>query len=100
MDLSAEDFDRLAERMRGFTLFEAERALMRAVLHDLALTPGDLDLIVEIKKELLAPRTASWSSRRPWRRPGLHAGCADGGVSRERGLTCDAHADSLRACQG
>lgn len=53
VDLSPADFDRLAGGLKGFTLFEAERALTKAVLHDLALTGKDLDRIVEIKKELL-----------------------------------------------
>lgn len=53
VELSSEEFARLIEGMKGLTLFEAERALARAVLHDLALTRKDLDLIIEIKKELL-----------------------------------------------
>jgi len=53
VDLSPEEFDRLVEEMKGFTLFEAERALTRAILDGLALTGKDLDRIVEIKKELL-----------------------------------------------
>lgn len=53
VELSDAEFDRLVEGLKGFTFFEAERAVTRAVLDDLALTRSDLDLIVEIKKELL-----------------------------------------------
>ncbi len=53
VELAPEEFDRLVEDLKGLTLFEAERLLNRAVLDDLALTRKDLDLIVEIKKELL-----------------------------------------------
>lgn len=54
VELSPEEFDRLVEGMRGLTLFEAERALTKAVLEDLALTRKDLDVIIQVKKELLA----------------------------------------------
>ncbi len=53
VELTDAEFDRLVEGLKGFTLFEAERAMTRAVLDDLALTRDDLGLIVEIKKELL-----------------------------------------------
>lgn len=53
VELSSEEFDRLVEGMKGFTLFEAERALTKAILDDLALTRKDLDLIIAIKKEIL-----------------------------------------------
>ncbi len=53
MELSGEDFGRLVETLKGFTLFEAERALTKVVLEDLALTLRDLDRIVEIKRGLL-----------------------------------------------
>jgi hypothetical protein len=53
MEMAPADFERLVERLKGFTLFEAERALTQAILRDLALTPADLDFIVGIKKELL-----------------------------------------------
>ncbi len=54
MELSPEDFDRLAEALKGLTLFEAERALTRASLNDLALNRKDVDEIIAVKKELLA----------------------------------------------
>ncbi len=53
MELSPADFDRLIDAMRGLTLFEAERALTKVVLDDLALTVRDLDRIIEMKKQLL-----------------------------------------------
>lgn len=53
VELSPEEFDRLVEGMRGLTLFEAERALTKAILDDLALTRKDLDVIIQVKKELL-----------------------------------------------
>ncbi|MFQ5990040.1 MAG: AAA family ATPase, partial [Candidatus Methylomirabilales bacterium] len=53
VELSADEFDRLVEGMKGLTLFEAERALTKAVLRDLALTQRDLEVIIETKKELL-----------------------------------------------
>ncbi len=53
VELSPEEFDRLVEAMKGLTVFEAERALTKAVLDDLALTREDLTTVVEIKKERL-----------------------------------------------
>ena len=53
VELSAEEFDRLVEGMKGLTLFEAERALFKAVLRDHALTREDLSVILETKKVLL-----------------------------------------------
>jgi SpoVK/Ycf46/Vps4 family AAA+-type ATPase len=53
VDLTPEDFDRLVERMKGFTELEAERAITRTVLRDGALTRSGLEAMVEIKKELL-----------------------------------------------
>jgi SpoVK/Ycf46/Vps4 family AAA+-type ATPase len=47
------DLDRLVERLRGFTAFEAERAVTRAIVRDRTLDAGDIDTIIEIKKELL-----------------------------------------------
>src|SRR2546426_8361084 len=52
MALSPADLDRLVDRLRGFTAFEAERAITRAILRDHTLDAGDIDLIVEIKKEM------------------------------------------------
>jgi len=53
MELSDDEFHRLVEGMKGLTLFEAERALTKAILRDLALTQRDLEVIIEIKRELL-----------------------------------------------
>ncbi len=54
VDISDEDFDRLVDRLRGMTLFEAEHAVTSVVLRDLALTHEDLDALVDVKKELLS----------------------------------------------
>jgi len=51
--LAPDDLDRLAESLRGLTLFEAERALTRAIMEDMALTRADLQRIIEIKKEVI-----------------------------------------------
>jgi hypothetical protein len=51
MGLSPADLDRLVDRLRGFTTFEAERAITQAILRDNTLDARDIDLIVEIKKE-------------------------------------------------
>jgi SpoVK/Ycf46/Vps4 family AAA+-type ATPase len=53
VDLTPADFDRLVERMRGFTELEAERAITKTVLRDGALSRNGLEAMVEIKKELL-----------------------------------------------
>ncbi len=53
MELTPEQFDRLIDAMGGLTLYEAEHALTKVVLDDLALTLRDLDRIVEMKKALL-----------------------------------------------
>ncbi|HEY3129946.1 MAG TPA: AAA family ATPase, partial [Acidobacteriota bacterium] len=53
VELAPQEFERLVEDLKGLTLFEAQHLLNRAILDDLALTRKDLDLIVEIKKELL-----------------------------------------------
>jgi SpoVK/Ycf46/Vps4 family AAA+-type ATPase len=53
MGLSPADLDRLVDRLRGFTTFEAERAITQAILRDNTLDARDIDLIVEIKKEML-----------------------------------------------
>ncbi len=45
--------DKIAAAFRGLTLFEAERALTRAVLDDLTLGPRDIEVIAEMKKEIL-----------------------------------------------
>jgi SpoVK/Ycf46/Vps4 family AAA+-type ATPase len=53
VELSPEEFDRLVEGMKGLTLFEAERAITKAVLRDLALTGEDVHTILETKRALL-----------------------------------------------
>ncbi len=53
VQISADEFDRLVEGMKGLTLYEAERALTKAILRDLALTRRDLEVIIETKRELL-----------------------------------------------
>jgi SpoVK/Ycf46/Vps4 family AAA+-type ATPase len=54
VELEPGEIEQLVERLRGMTIFEAERALTRAILRDLALTRDDLTAIVEMKRELLA----------------------------------------------
>ena len=54
LDFSPDDFERLASALKGLTLFEAERALTRASLNDMALSRKDVDEIIAVKKELLA----------------------------------------------
>jgi hypothetical protein len=51
--LSAADLDRLVDRLRGFTAFEAERAVTQAILRDNTLDAKDIAFIVELKKEML-----------------------------------------------
>ena len=46
--------DKIAAALRGLTLFEAERALTRAVLDDLTLGPRDIEVIAGMKKEILS----------------------------------------------
>ena len=53
MGLSAADLDRLVDRLRGFTEFEAERAITQAILRDNTLDARDIDFIIELKKEML-----------------------------------------------
>src|SRR5438128_1155015 len=53
MGLSPGDLDRLVDRLRGFTKFEAERAITQAILRDNTLDARDIDFIVELKKEML-----------------------------------------------
>ena len=50
----SEILDKIAAALRGLTLFEAERALTRAVLDDLTLSARDIEVIAEMKKELLS----------------------------------------------
>ena len=51
--LSPTDLDRLVDRLKGFTAFEAERAVTQAIMRDHALGPQAIDFIVDIKKALL-----------------------------------------------
>src|SRR5947209_1358664 len=53
MGLSLGYLDRLVARLRGFTEFEAERAITQAILRDNTLDARDIDFIVELKKEML-----------------------------------------------
>ena len=53
MALAPSDLDRLVDRLRGFTLFEAERAITQAIVRDNTLDARDIDFIVELKKEML-----------------------------------------------
>ena len=50
----ADILDKISGALRGLTLFEAERALTRAVLDDLTLGPRDIEVIAEMKKEILS----------------------------------------------
>src|SRR5258705_6900195 len=51
---AADILEKISSALRGLTLFEAERALTRAVLDDLTLGPRDIEVIAEMKKELLS----------------------------------------------
>ena len=53
MALSPADLDRLVDRLRGFTVFEAERAITQAILRDNTLDAKDIDFIIDLKKEIL-----------------------------------------------
>jgi len=53
MALSPADLERLVDRLRGFTAFEAERAVTQAILRDNTLDARDVDFIIELKKEML-----------------------------------------------
>jgi SpoVK/Ycf46/Vps4 family AAA+-type ATPase len=53
MGLSPADLDRLVDRLRGFTEFEAERAITQAIVRDNTLDARDIDFIVELKKDML-----------------------------------------------
>jgi ATP-dependent 26S proteasome regulatory subunit len=54
MDLTMPDLERLIDSLRGLTLQEAQRLLLRAALDDLRLDRKDLQAILERKQELLA----------------------------------------------
>ncbi|MBI1735417.1 MAG: AAA family ATPase, partial [Candidatus Rokubacteria bacterium] len=54
VEITDVEFDQLVDRLRGMTLFEAEKVVTSAVLRDFALTKDDLAFVVEMKKELLA----------------------------------------------
>ena len=53
VQLTVDDMERLALALRGLTLFEAERALTRAIMEDMALTRADLERVIQIKKEII-----------------------------------------------
>jgi ATP-dependent 26S proteasome regulatory subunit len=54
IDLSVPDLERLVDSLRGLTLLEAQRLLLRAALDDLRLDRNDLKAILARKKDLLA----------------------------------------------
>jgi AAA+ superfamily predicted ATPase len=70
MSVTAPDLERLARSLLGLTLFEAERAITRVVVEDMALTPSDCDRIIELKKQVIEregylefwPRTVALSA--------------------------------------
>jgi len=53
VDLQPSDPERLARSLRGLTLFEAERAITRVVVEDMALTGSDCERIIELKKQVI-----------------------------------------------
>ena len=53
VELDPEDLHRVAESLRGLTLFEAERALTRAIMEDMALPRADLERIIAVKKKVI-----------------------------------------------
>ena len=53
IDLSPPDLERLARSLLGLTLFEAERAITRVVVEDMALTASDCERIIELKKHVI-----------------------------------------------
>jgi hypothetical protein len=53
VELTDADLDACVDRLRGMTVFEAERTLSQAIMRDNALTRDDIDVIIGLKKELL-----------------------------------------------
>src|SRR5262249_58747295 len=53
VELSRSDLDGLVSDLQGLTMFEAERALARAVVEDGALTGADRPRVRESKKNLV-----------------------------------------------
>jgi SpoVK/Ycf46/Vps4 family AAA+-type ATPase len=53
VELTDTELDACVVRLRGLTAFEAERTLTRAIVRDNALTAADLDVIVDLKREML-----------------------------------------------
>lgn len=53
VELPAEDLRQLAERLKGLTLFEAQRVVTKSILQDMSLDRRDLKHVVEFKRELL-----------------------------------------------
>ncbi len=53
LEITKTDFRRLVEGLRGFTFFEAERALSRVMIEDGALTGADVARLGELKTERL-----------------------------------------------
>ena len=54
VDITDADFAKLVDRLRGMTIFEAEKVVTSAALRDLSLTKEDVEFVIEIKKQLLA----------------------------------------------
>ncbi len=54
VDLTDQEYRRLVGGLKGLTLFEAERAVTKAVLDDMALTAEDVEGVQRAKRELLA----------------------------------------------
>jgi SpoVK/Ycf46/Vps4 family AAA+-type ATPase len=54
IELSVPEIEQLVQSLRGLTLQEAQRALLRAALDDLKLTRADLRHIQNLKKALIA----------------------------------------------
>jgi hypothetical protein len=48
VELAPGDLERLVERLRGFTAFEAERAVTRAIVKNRSLGARDIETIIEI----------------------------------------------------
>jgi hypothetical protein len=53
VDLGPPDVERLARSLLGLTLFEAERAITRVVVEDMALTRSNCERIIELKKQVI-----------------------------------------------
>jgi hypothetical protein len=54
VELDQPAYERLIEGLKGLTLFEAERAVTRAVLDDAALTVADVEAVNAAKRQILS----------------------------------------------